>query len=69
MHSRDDLRVYENTMIQTNTVMESDGMPKLSKDYKRKQLLKPTWKRQQKFSGEGLPSAAIIPSDPKALSD
>jgi len=71
VYSRDDFENYARILVDTSALKQNNNpaetVPKLSRGWKWKNLLKRIWKDRSQYEGQGIGTTVVIPSDPDAL--
>ena len=73
VYSRDDFENYAKIMVDTSALKQNnnpaEAVPKSSRGWKWKNLLRRIWKDKSQYEGQGMDTTVVIPSDPDALLD
>ena len=73
VYSRDDFENYAKIMVDTSALKQNnnpaEAVPKSSRGWKWKNLLRRIWKDKSQYEGQGIGTTVVIPSDPDALLD
>ena len=73
VYSRDDFENYAKIMVDTSALKQNnnpaEAVPKSSRGWKWKNLLRRIWKDKSQYKGQGIGTTVVIPSDPDALLD
>ena len=67
VYSRDDFENYAKIMVDTSALKQNnpaEAVPKSSRGWKWKNLLRSIWKDKSQYEGQGIGTTVVIPSDP-----
>jgi len=70
VYSRDDFENYDKIMVDTSALKQNnnpaEAVPKSSRGWKWKKLLRRIWKDSRQYEDQGIGTTVVIPSDPDA---
>lgn len=71
IYSHTDFENYAKILVETSALKQNnnpaESVPKSSRGWKWRNILRQIWKDRSKYEGEGIGETIIIPSDPNAL--